>query len=228
MIFHPLRMGVYGCMIGTPEVPRGLRESDHYESGHYIKTDPVLLPLAHMWHPLLTFSPTALGWLFFVLIVGTVVLFLRLETLGRRLKTSVAPLGIVSLDMSLSSRESEAIIDSWDEDAIEDARRHLCLDFFFIPVYSTALAILGIMSARWFGEKGLHWLSSLSMWLAWGQWVAALFDFAGTATLLRILQMYPEVPERLPQMSGWCARIKFFLILAAVICCLFGLVTSLS
>jgi len=160
-----------------------------------------------MWHPLLTFSPTALGWLFFALLVGTIVLFLRLETLGRRLKTS---------------------IDSWDEEALEDARRHLCLDFFFIPIYSTALAILGILSARWFGEKGLYWLSSLSMWLAWGQWVAALFDFAGTATLLRVLQMYPEVPERLPQLSGWCARIKFFLILAAVICCLFALVTSLT
>lgn len=181
-----------------------------------------------MWHPLLTFSPTALGWLFVVLLIGTVVLFLRLETLGRRLKTSAAPLGIVSLDMSLSSRESESIIASWDDEAREDARRHLCLDFFFIPIYTTALAILGLMSSRWFAEKGLMGMSSLSMWLAWGQWVAGLFDFAGTSTLLRILQMYPDIPDRLPGLAGWCARVKFFLILAALLFSLFGLVTSLT
>lgn len=181
-----------------------------------------------MWHPLLSLTPTVQGWLFLVLLIGTVLLFLRLENLGRRLRTSTAPMGIVSLDMSLSSRESESIIDSWDDEAREDARKHLCMDFFFIPIYSTALAILGVMSARWFGAKGLTMLSSLAIWLAWGQWIAGLLDFAGSSTLLRTLQMYPEIPERLPNVSGWCARLKFFLILAAILCSLFGLVTSLT
>lgn len=181
-----------------------------------------------MWHPLLFFSPTQLGWLFFILLVATVLMFLRLESLGRRLKTAAAPLGIVSLDMSLSSRESRNIIDSWDDQAREDARRHLCLDFFFIPVYTTALAILGIMSARWFAEKGLTGMSTFAMWLAWGQWIAGLFDYAGSSTLLRVMQMYPDIPERLPNLAGWCSRIKFLLIFAAVLCCVFGLMTSLT
>lgn len=181
-----------------------------------------------MWHPLLFFSPSQLGWLFFILLVATVLMFLRLESLGRRLKTAAAPLGIVSLDMSLSSRESRNIIDSWDEQAREDARRHLCLDFFFIPVYTTALTILGIMSARWFAEKGLTGMSSFAMWLAWGQWIAGLFDYAGSSTLLRVMQMHPDIPDRLPSLAGWCSRIKFLLILAAVLCCVFGLMTSLT
>lgn len=181
-----------------------------------------------MWHPLFSLSPTTLGWLFIILLIATVLLFLRLETLGRRLKTSVAPLGITSLEMSRSSSHSAAIIDSWDEDAREDARRHLCLDFFFIPVYTTALAILGLMSARWFADKGLTGLSTLAMWLAWGQWIAGLFDYASSSTLLRILQMHPDIPERLPNLAGWCARAKFFLIFAAVLCSLFGLMTSLT
>ncbi len=181
-----------------------------------------------MWHPLLQLSPVALGWLFVVLLIGSVLLFFRLESLGRRLKTTVAPLGIATLGMSLSARESESIIDSWDEDARDDARRYLCLDFFFIPIYTTALTILGLMSSIWFTRKGLAGLSTLAMWLAWAQWIAGLFDYAATSTLLRILQMYPEIPDRLPTLAGRCARIKFFLILASVVCSLFGLAVSLT
>ncbi len=181
-----------------------------------------------MWHPLDLISPTALGWLFLVLLVVSVALFLRLDALGRRLKTTMAPLGIVSLEMSVSADESRAIIESWDEQARDDARRHLCLDYFFIPVYSTALAMLGVMSARWFAGKGLDGLAALAMVLAWGQWVAGLFDFTENSTLLRILAMYPDIPDQLPRLAGWCARIKFLLIFLAVLCCLVGLVTSLT
>ena len=137
-------------------------------------------------------------------------------------------MGIVSLEMCLSSEESQAIVDSWDDDAREDARRYLCLDYFFIPLYSTALAILGIMAAGWFNSRGIHTMAKISMILAWGQWVAGLFDFTENSTLLRILMMHPDIPDGLSKLAGWSARIKFLLIIMAVLCCLFGLVTSLS
>ena len=181
-----------------------------------------------MWHPLEYFSRGALGWLLMALMAFTIVLYLRLQSLGRRLKNTVAPLGIVSLEMCLSSEESRSVIDSWDDEAREDARRLLCLDYFFIPIYTTAMAIVGVISSGWFYSKGLSGMGSIAMFLAWGQWVAGLFDFAENSALLRILSMHPDIPEGLPQLAGWSARIKFLLIIMAVLCCLFGLVTSLA
>ncbi len=181
-----------------------------------------------MWHPLSALSPSLLGWLLLFLLVFAVLMFVRLESLGRRLKTGSAPLGIISLEMSLTAEQSESIIDSWDADAREDARKHLCLDYFFIPIYTTALAILGILSRHWFLDKGLTGMASLAVVLAWAQWVAGLLDFAENSTLLRILNMYPTIPERLPRIAGWCARTKFLLILLSILCCLFGLVASLA
>jgi hypothetical protein len=181
-----------------------------------------------MWHPLTELSSGALGWLLLALMVTAVLLFVRLESLGRRLKTGPAPLGIVSFEMAMSGEESRDIIDSWDEQARDDARQNLCLDYFFIPVYTTALAIMGVMSSQWFATKGLTGMSHLAMWLAWGQWIAGLFDFAENSILLRILDMYPTIPDRLPKVAGWCARIKFLLIFLAGLCCAFGLVASLT
>lgn len=181
-----------------------------------------------MWHPLEYFSPGTLGWLLLALMAFTIILYLRLQSLGRRLRNGMAPLGIVSLEMCLSSAESRGIIDSWDEDAREDARRLLCLDYFFIPVYTTALAVLGVMASRWFLDRGLSSLATIAIVLAWGQWVAGLFDFTENSALLRILSMYPDIPEGLTVLAGWSARIKFLLIMMAVLCCLFGLVTSLA
>ncbi len=181
-----------------------------------------------MWHPLEYLSPRMLGWLLLALMAAAIVLYVRLQSLGRRLRNGMAPLGIVSLEMCLSSAESRGIIESWDEDAREDARRLLCLDYFFIPIYTTALAVLGVMASRWFLDRGLSSLASIAIVLAWGQWVAGLFDFTENSALLRILSMYPDIPDGLAVLAGWSARIKFLLIIMAVLCCLFGLVTSLA
>lgn len=181
-----------------------------------------------MWHPLKFLEPMTLGWLLLLLCVASLLLFVRLGSLGRRLKTGMAPLGIVSLEMSLSSNESRRIIDSWDKQARDDARQHLCLDYWFIPVYSTALAIVGLFSAGWFAARGMENLSWLAMLLAWGQWAAAMFDFAQNSAMLRILQMHPDIPERLTRLTGLCARLKFLLIMGAVVCCFFGLVTRVT
>jgi hypothetical protein len=183
--------------------------------------------IAAMWHPFHGLAPTALGWLLLVLMVGCVVLFVRLETLARRLKTSRAPWGIVSLELALSAEEAQDVISSWEPAERANARRHLILDYWFIPFYTTALAILGVIASRWFAVRGLSGMSTLAVVLAWGQWLAGLLDFVCNSALLRMLQTHPEIPQRLPHLAGWCARAKFLLIMLAVGCCLFGLLTSL-
>ncbi len=182
----------------------------------------------YLWHPLLGLGPAALGWLLLVLLAASAVLFVRLEAVGRRLRTTAAPLGIVSLEMCLSAADSRAVIESWDEAARVDARTYLCWDYFFIPLYTTALAILGVMASRWFAAKGLDGLATFAIILAWGQWIAGLFDFTENSTLIRILSMYPAIPAALPRLAGWCARIKFLCVLLGLLCCLCGLVTVVA
>jgi hypothetical protein len=182
----------------------------------------------NMWHPLAGFQPETLTWLFMLLLIATVLFFFWLESTGRRLRTAEAPLGIVSLELADTPERARQIIDSWGETARDAARRNLSMDFVFIPLYTTLLAVAGIMASRWFVAGGYVWMGNLAVALAWGQWIAGLFDAAENCALLRTLQVHPDIPDGLPQMSSWCARIKFLLIIAAVFFSLFGLATSLA
>lgn len=181
-----------------------------------------------MWHPFLSFDGQVLAWLFGVLAIASMLLMLRLESSGRRLRNATAPLGLVSLGMSLSPEESEQIIESWSDDRREEARLHLATDYWLIPVYTTALSILGVFAARWFATKGMHWMSVLSIALAWGQWVIGLLDVAENSALLRILQMYPEIPDGMTRLVSTFSRLKMFLIVAAIVATFFFLATMLS
>ena len=180
-----------------------------------------------MWHPFLGMDGQLLAWMFGALAVMSVLLMLRLETSGRRLRTASAPLGLVSLGMSLSPEESSQIIGSWSDERRDEARRHLATDYWLIPAYTTALAILGVLAARWFAIKGLHGMSALSVTLAWGQWFIGLLDFAEDSALLRILQTYPEISDGMTRLTSAFSRFKVLLILMAVIATIFVAATML-
>jgi len=180
------------------------------------------------WHPFIDWSMSTLGWTLTVFVILTIVCFVVLESMARRLITAAAPMGIVSFELAATAEESREIVASWDEGTREIARQNLWWDYLFIPLYTTTLAILGIMSAHWFTSRGLHGLSNLAILLAWGQWLAGLLDFAENSALLRALELYPEIPEGLPRLSSTCARCKFVLVVLAAVCCFFGLMLSLS
>ncbi len=182
---------------------------------------------ASLWHPLQWMTTAGLGWTMLACGFGSILFLLRLEGSARRLRTPAAPRGIGSLELSLSSFESRQMIDSWTNENRELARRHLCLDYWFIPVYTSALAMLGLLAARWFDQQGSTQLAWLATILAWGQWGAGLFDFTQNSTLLRILQTYPEIPAGLPAIAGWCARLRLLLITLATIAVVFVVTTRL-
>lgn len=169
------------------------------------------MPTWTLWHPLESSSISALTWLGAVLAAATVFLTIRLETLGRRLRTTATPQGLVSLELALSATESRHMISSWDKACRQDARAWLLCDYWLVPVYYTFLAILGVIAARWFAAKQLPALSTLATCLAWGQWIFGLVDFATDSALLRMLQTFPEIPEGLARLVGGLARIKVFL-----------------
>ncbi len=169
-----------------------------------------------LWHPFEGVSISNLSWLGALLAAAAVLLTIRLEALGRRLRTVAAPLGLVSLEMALSSTESRHVIGSWSKDVRRDARSWLICDYWTVPVYFTWLAILGLIAAHWFEAKQLYALSNLATALAWAQWIFGLVDFATDSALLRMLQIYPEIPERLSSVGGWSGSLQGLLVLRHV------------
>jgi len=180
------------------------------------------------WHPLNGIPTATLVWILAWLVVMSLVVFARLESLGRRLRNRHSPLGIVSLTTARSAAETRQILDAWQPDGRLVARQQLHWDYGFIPLYTTTLAILGLFAARWFHDKGWDGVSQVTLALSWLQWLAGLVDFAENITVLRILHAYPTVPESLTLFAGWFTRIKFLFILLSLGVGAFAVVTWMA
>lgn len=179
-----------------------------------------------MWHPFIGFAPQTLMWWLFFLGMASVICFFTLVSLDRRLRNRFAPHGMVSLQLADTGAECRRIVDSWGEVERELAQRNLTLDYLFIPLYTTSLGIMSILAAHGFASQGWTGMSSAAVAMAWGQWGVALFDIAENSALLRTLQMSPDIPDHLARFTCWCARLKFLLVMLAVLCSLFSLLTQ--
>ena len=93
----------------------------------------------------------------------------------------------------------------------------LGIDYLFMPVYATALA-LGILLAS--GRHG-SWFATLGAWLGWGAYAAALFDAVENYALARML-MLNEVWSPWPEVAAFSASVKFLLLLFGLFYALVG------
>ncbi len=178
-----------------------------------------------MKHPLENIPSTARKPFFWAFLAGTLILFAVFRVLDMPLRTSAAPSGIVSFELAGTPFQAQAIIDSWNEAAflVSDvvgqpvpgmvsraysfAAFGLGIDYLFMPLYATALA-LGILLAA-----GRHkgWFSGLGAWLGWGAYAAALFDAVENYALARMLLMN-QVWSPYPEVAAFSATIKFSLL----------------
>jgi hypothetical protein len=178
-----------------------------------------------MKHPLEPIPSTSRKPLFWALLVGTLVLFAVFRVLDAPLRTPAAPNGIVSFELAGTPFQAQAIIDSWHAMALllssvegepvpgmvsraySFAVFGLGIDYLFMPVYATALA-LGILLAA-----GRHkgWFSMLGAWLGWGAYAAALFDAVENYALARML-LLNEVWTPYPEVAAFSASVKFVLL----------------
>jgi hypothetical protein len=188
-----------------------------------------------MKHPLAFVPPAKRKPLFFTFLAGTLVLFAVFRVLDAPLRTSAAPNGIVSFEMAGTPFQAQAMLESWQEAAFlasdvtgqpvlgmisrvySFAAFGLGLDYLFMPVYATALA-LGILLAA-----GRHkgWFFTLGAWLGWTAYVAALFDAVENYALVRMLLGH-EVWSPYPELAAYSATLKFGLLLAGLIYVLSG------
>jgi hypothetical protein len=188
-----------------------------------------------MIHPLDFVPPAKRKQLFFAFLAGTLVLFAIFRVLDAPLRTPAAPNGIISFELAGTPLQAQAIIDSWHEQsylassvagepvpgmvsrAYSFAAFGLGIDYLFMPLYATALA-LGILLAV---SKHKGWFFTLGAWLGWGAYAAGLFDSLENYALARML-LINEVWSPYPQVAAVSASIKFFLLLLGLLFALVG------
>jgi len=176
--------------------------------------------------------------IFFALLAVTLSLFAIFRVLDAPLRTSSAPSGIVSFELASTPSQVQAIIDSWHEmtyltsslagepvpelvsRAYAFAAFGLGIDYLFMPVYASALA-LGILLAS---SRHQGWFTVLGSWLGWGAYVAALFDVIENYALARMLLMN-QVWSPYPQLATFSASVKFGLLALGLLYILVGWLT---
>ena len=188
-----------------------------------------------MKHPLENIPSTSRKPLFWAFLAGTLILFAVFRVLDAPLRTTAAPNGIVSFELAGTPFQAQAIIDSWHEMAflvssVEGepvpgfvsrayafAAFGLGVDYLFMPVYATALA-LGILLAA--GKHG-SWFARFGAWLGWGVYAAALFDAVENYALARMLLMN-QVWSPYPEVAAFSASVKFVLLSLGLVYALVG------
>ena len=117
---------------------------------------------------------------------ATVVVMVAMWLLDQPLRTAAAPYGIVSFELAGDVSTAHAILDSWDGRARSAAGVGLGLDYLFLALYSTTLALACRRIAHRFVLRGSA-LAAVGHALAWGQWAAAACDGAENFALIRML-----------------------------------------
>lgn len=162
-----------------------------------------------MRHPFASAKERRRTAVFWLLAALTLVVLVVLQVVGRPLQTAAAPQGIVSYELAGDAASTQAILDSWDLNARVHAGFSLGLDYLFMPLYATTIALGCLWGANTLLRRGWP-LVALGELLAWGVWLAALCDVVENITLWRLLVGPVAVPW--PELARWCALIKFSLV----------------
>jgi hypothetical protein len=178
-----------------------------------------------MHHPFEYIPPEWRKKLFWLGLFASLALMIVLNLVGAPLTTAPAPYGIVSYELAGSVSQSQAILESWDQQAQMSAAFSLGLDYLFMAAYSTAIGLGCLWAADTLRRRGWP-LSQLGVPLAWGQWLAAMFDGIENLALTRFL--FGGVVSPWPELARWCALLKFALIFAGLVYAFLGWVVHLS
>ncbi|MBI4558999.1 MAG: hypothetical protein HY706_15560 [Candidatus Hydrogenedentes bacterium] len=169
-------------------------------------------------HPFQRLSPAQRRIVFCGFLAATLIMSVVLKVQGRSLRTSAAPLGILSFEFAGTPAKARMIIESW-ADVRFVACWNLFLDFPYLVFYSTTIGLACV----WAGEKTQsrgRTLASFGIWLAWGQWLAGGLDTIENAALLLILRGFIGAPW--PQLAWSCALVKFSIIALGTVYVILG------
>jgi hypothetical protein len=161
------------------------------------------------YHPFTQTSDSTQKHVFIMLVVFTLLLtfiFIRLDV---PLKTSEAPMGIVSFELAMDFSKARAIMNSWDGNAQIYAIFGLGLDYLYLFAYSFAIGLACIRIANLLPRR-LSTISTAGIWIAWALWLAALLDATENYALMQLMLGSQNPTWAL--VSFYCALPKFAII----------------
>ena len=166
-----------------------------------------------MHHPLQTTLAGNQRWMFWPLLGLTLIVMAVLNWVDFTLKTAAAPHGIVSFELAGDAATAKTILDSWNARSRSVAGYSLGFDYLFLCCYSTSIAFGCVWAASQL-QKRFAWLGWCGIAIAWGQWLAAIFDGIENYSLL--MQLFNGSDGRLAAVAWWCAVLKFGLVIVGL------------
>ena len=185
-----------------------------------------------MWHPLLLIPE---GWprlLALAILIVLIVILARSAPSADPLK----PYRPVSLELAGNETIAATIIGAWKDK--ENTKLNLALalqrldTLFFIPLYSTLLALVCVMVADWLYARA-SLAHTQGILLAYAMWLAAVLDWVENYEMDKMLRAAlgttaeEAVKASSPALATACASFKFLIIGAAVCYLLTGVVARL-
>lgn len=149
-----------------------------------------------------------------VLLSLTVVLVVTsawLVYMDRNLVNPVAPNGIISFELAGSLARSEAILQSWSEQALSAALLIQGFDYLYLFVYPAWFSLAALSLAA---QLGGRWQPA-GLVTGWLVLVAAPLDALENYALIQ--QLLHGAGASLAQLALWCALAKFAVVAIATV-----------
>jgi hypothetical protein len=164
----------------------------------------------------LSLLPQRIRRLWYLSIVGSLLLVGLFAALHEPLKTDAARQGIISYEFARTQARAAEILASWTAAARLRAAFGLGLDYLFMVSYATAIGLgCVVVAAAWRG-----WPARLGRRLAWAVVLAALLDAVENVALWQ--QLLHGAAGCWALLAWFCASIKFALVTAGLLYILGG------
>ena len=175
-------------------------------------------------HPF-DFLPVRYWQRFFWSLLGlTIVLMIVFGISGAPLTTTAAPYGVVSFELAGSVEKIDLILSSWDANVQLRAAFGLGLDYLFMAVYASTVALGSGIAAQVLRRTGWP-LGSWGSLLGWAVILAAILDSIENFALTTLI--FGSVVSPWPEIARWCAIFKFALIFISIVYVIYGGVVAL-
>lgn len=156
--------------------------------------------------------------LIILLTVANVLLMASLNYLNTPLKNGICKTGIVSYELAKDLNLSKDIINSWSESAKIFAGISLGLDFLFLLVYTTLIALLiyKINNRLWKNSS----INKVGVFLIIAIFFAGLFDAIENFALIKLL--LGDLKQHWSSIAYYFAFVKFVIVLSCIVFILIG------
>ena len=157
-------------------------------------------------HPLATIPVDKRSRVFVPWLIATLLMTFLFRFIGP------AKPSIVDYELAGSVSKATEIINAWNENDRIRAGFSLGVDYLYMPVYSTTIALACVWGAGVLKNKSWR---TIGMLLAWGLWAAAIFDAIENLGL--VVSLFGSPVDPWPLVSQVCATLKFALIIVGLV-----------